>query len=145
MDRPPAQPPHLAAAMEAILARLLSDDVRFRSSEAVGQQLAASKSTAELKAVATEARKAKRVIGAWDGEKYRYPAFQFDDFGHPLPDIPALIAVLPQGTDGSGRAAVLWLFAPNGALGGCAPAEVFQKDPVRVLARARQLREGGPG
>lgn len=140
----PTQPVHLSTEVEAILSHLLSDDTRFYSSEQVGRRLATTNSAPDLKAVATEARKARCIVGVWDGEKYRYPIFQFDSTGQPLADMAALIAVLPRDIDGSNRAAILWLFAPTLALSGRTPAETFREDPMRVLASARHWREGGP-
>ena len=80
----------------------------------------------------------------WDGNAYRYPAFQFDDAGQPRDDVQDLIALLPRDGDGSGRAAALWLFAPDAAFGGDSPASAFLTGPHRVIAVARRRRGDDP-
>lgn len=139
----PQQPDQAAAVSAARLAALLGDEERFLSSEAVGELIAATPNPAHPKMITSRARRAGRIFGGWDGNAYRYPAFQFAGDGQPRAHVPDLIAVLPRDEDGEvGNDAVLWLFAPDDALGERTPAEVFIEDPARVIALARARREG---
>lgn len=143
IERAPPQPAHAAAAAEDLLATLLADADRFRDSASVGRALARNPQHENPKMVTTRARQRGQIFGAWDGNAYRYPTFQFDADGQPRAEMPALIEVLPRDADGRGRDAALWLFAPDAALDERTPAEVFVEDPQRVIALARRRREGG--
>lgn len=123
-----------AAATEEVLSALLADTTRFFDSDTVGRHLSGDAQHAAPRIVAGHARNEGRIIGAWDGRAFRYPAFQFDDFGQPLKRLPELISISPTDADGSRRNAMLWLFAPDGALGERSPAEVFPIEPGRVIA-----------
>jgi hypothetical protein len=139
----PAQPDAAAAAAAAVMAELLGDDARFLDSAAVGRLLSGNPELANPKMVTTRARREDRIFGAWDGNGFRYPAFQFCADGQPRPALPDLLGVLPRDEDGAvGRDAALWLFAPDAALGDRTPAEVFVDDPARVIALARTRRDG---
>ena len=139
----PAQPAAAAAAAAAALTALLGDDDRFLDSVAVGRLLSGNPELANPKMVTTRARREHRIFGAWDGNGFRYPAFQFGDDGQPRPALPDLLGVLPRDEDGAvGRDAALWLFAPDAKLGDRTPAEVFVDDPARVIALARTRRDG---
>jgi len=99
--------------------------------------------TSDPAQMADAERRAGRLLAAWDGEKYCYPKFQFDGEGRPRPGLQELWAVLPRERSGTlGVEAVLWMWAPDNALEGRAPAEVFVDDPSRVVALARCRREG---
>jgi hypothetical protein len=140
---PPAQPDAAAAAAAAVMADLLGDDARFMDSAAVGRLLSGNPELANPKMVTTRARREHRIFGAWDGNGFRYPAFQFGVDGQPRPALPDLLEVLPRDEDGTvGRDAALWLFAPDAALGDRTPAEVFVDDPARVIALTRTRRDG---
>lgn len=123
-----------AAAAEEVLSALLADTTRFLDSDTVDRHLGGDAHHAAPRMVASHARKEGRIIGAWDGSAFRYPVFQFDDVGQPLKRLPELISILPMDADGSMRNAMLWLFAPDGALGERSPAEVFPIDAGRVIA-----------
>lgn len=127
-----------------MLQTLLADNARFLDSAAVGRAITGNPDHAHPKMAATRARQAGRIFGVWDGNAYRYPAFQFDDAGQPRDDVQDLIALLPRDGDGSGRAAALWLFAPDAAFGGDSPASAFLTDPHRVIAVARRRRGDDP-
>lgn len=139
IERAPPQPDQAATGDDA-LASILAELDRFRDSVMVGCALARSNYHSNPKMVTTRARQKGRIFGVWDGNGYRYPAFQFDADHQPLPETAALIEVLPLDADGSGRSAALWLFAPEAALGKRTPAEVFRSDPERVIALAWQRR-----
>jgi len=140
IERPPPQSPAAEDAAAALLASLLADDARFLDSATVGRALSGNPTHPDPKKVATEARKRKETLGVWDGHFYRYPVFQFDAQGQPLPEVPGLIDVLPRDAEGSWRDAALWLFGPDAALDGGTPAELFVRDPARVIALARARR-----
>jgi len=131
-------------AVVDMLQTLLADNARFLDSAAVGRAITGNPDHAHPKMAATRARQAGRIFGVWDGNAYRYPAFQFDDAGQPRDDVQDLIALLPRDGDGSGRAAALWLFAPDAAFGGDSPASAFLTDPHRVIAVARRRRGDDP-
>ena len=141
---PPAQPVAAAEAARAHLDALLRDDARFLDSVAVGRLLSGNPDHANPKMLTTRARQARRLFGAWDGNAYRYPAFQFGPDGQPVAEMPALIAVLPRdpGENDGGRDAAAWLFAPDAALNGRTPADMFVDDPARVIELARIRRDG---
>lgn len=108
------------------------NDGRWRTSRQVGSALDPSSSSPEI--IATQARLAGTILGAWDGEQFWFPAFQFDDAGNPRSRVSELIAALPCDTDGTvGVDAALWLAAPDFAFEGRTPAEYFLFDPERVI------------
>ena len=132
-----------AAVASTVVAALLGDDVRFLDSATVGRQLSGNPDLVNPKMVTTRARREQRIFGAWDGNAFRYSAFQFGPDGQPLDVLPNLLEVLPRDEDGTvGRDAALWLFARDAALGDRTPAEVFVDDPARVIALARTRRDG---
>lgn len=95
------------------------------------------------KAVAAQARREERIFAAWDGERFHYPAFQFDADGQPRALTPMLVQVLPRDESNAvGIDACLWVFQPDGALDERSPAEVFLEDPERVIELARRRRDG---
>jgi len=122
-----------AHAADEVLRALLNDVTRFLDGETVGRRLLGTASPA-ARPHADAARRAGRIIGAWDGSEFRYPAFQFDGRGQPLARLPDLLAVLSDVRSDGGRDAVLWLFAPDAALGGRSPADAFPHEPDRVVA-----------
>jgi hypothetical protein len=81
-------------------------------------------------------RKAKRLFGVLQGGHYLHPAFQFDIDGHPLPRLSDLLAALPASK--TNWSAALWLFQPTGRLGDARPADVFAKEPGRVIEAAEK-------
>lgn len=54
-----------------------------------------------------------------------------------------LVRVLPRDASNTvGIEACLWVFQPDAALGGHAPADLFSQDPERVIELARRRRHG---
>lgn len=143
IERPPPAPSHAAAAAEDTLSTLLSDKDLFWDSATVGRAITRTPAHANPKMASSRARRRGQIFGVWDGNAYRYPRFQFQSDGLPHPDMPMLIEALPRDADGSGRDAALWLFAPDAALGDRTPSEQFIDEPSRVIALARQRRDGG--
>lgn len=117
------------------------DDGRWRTSRQVGSALDSRSPNPEV--VAMQARLAGAIFGAWDGEQYWFPAFQFDDKGIPRPQIGELIAALPRDKDGGiGVDAALWVVAPDLAFEGQTPAEYFLRGPEHVIRVARERMLG---
>lgn len=117
------------------------NDGRWRTSRQVGSALDSSSSNPE--AIATQARLAGAIFGAWDGEQFWFPAFQFDDEGSPRPRIAELIATLPRDRDGTiGVDAALWISAPDLAFEGQTPAEYFLRDSEQVIRVAHARKYG---
>lgn len=142
IERQPPAASEAAGATEDSLRSLLADPDKFWDSATVGRVLSQTQDHKNPKMVASRARRRGEIFGAWDGNAYRYPAFQFLDDGAPRPDVQALIEVLPRDADGSGQDAALWLHAPDAALDGLTPAEAFVEDPARVIELARARRDG---
>jgi len=112
---------------------------------AVGHRdsMSAGSRSSDPEAIATQARLAGAIFGAWDGEQFWFPAFQFDDEGIPRPQIGELIAALPRDRDGGiGVDAALWVAAPDLAFEGQSPAECFLRDPGQVIRVARARLRG---
>jgi len=119
------------------------NDGRWRTSRQVGCALDSSSSNPD--AIAAQARLAGAIFGAWDGEQFWFPAFQFDDEGTPRPLVGELIAALPRDRDGGiGVDAALWVAAPDLAFEGQTPAEYFLRDPKHVI-RVAHARMRGSG
>lgn len=124
-----------------VLQNLLNRPDCWLDSFSAGRRFAPLESDSE--AVADKARREEKLLAAWDGERFRFPAFQFGPNGPPLDATAALIQVLPRDRDGQvGVDAVLWAFAPDATLGGQTPAEMFPTDPSRVIELARRRLHG---
>lgn len=90
-------------------------------------------------ALATRWRKEQRVFAvAWGGE-LRYPAFQFDDAGKPLPAIRSVIDAL--GVQVSPWQLALWFVTPSPYLPRQERPVQFLSDPEQLVAAARAERE----
>lgn len=138
----PTQAPVAIAAVEQVLSSLFKEVGLWRDSESVGRAL--KPMADDPKAVGSKARLNEQVFAAWDGTNFRYPSFQFDSDGEPLPMTAQLIAVLPRDANGKvGHDAVLWVFSPDAALDGETPATVFPREPSRVVSLASLRRSGG--
>lgn len=146
---PPPQRTNAAAGARDVLEQLLADGKRFADSAEVGRTISGNPDHSNPKMVAGRARKAGELLGVWDGRTYRYPRFQFDSEGQPLPAITALIAALPKDRDehgvdtGANRDAALWLYTPDETFDGQAPAEVFAARSAEVVALAEARAQGG--
>ncbi len=87
-------------------------------------------------ALATRWRKERRIFAVpWGGE-LRYPVFQFDDAGRPLPIVRSVLDVFA-GRDSSEWQIALWFVAPSPYLPREAPPIGFLADEGRLLAAAR--------
>lgn len=84
---------------------------------------------------ATTLRDDRALFGVRFRGRYLYPDFQFESPGEPRKEIRDLLALLP--LEESDWAAAFWLYQPSRALDGDSPAEMFPKDPARVVAHAR--------
>ena len=139
--RAPPQPACAAEIAQEEINLLLADSDRFFDSERVGLAIAGKLTHSNAKMVTSRARRRGSIFGAWDGNAYRYPVFQFDVDGKPRKYVSALVNALPRDADGSGRDAVLWLFTPDATLDGRSPADVFCEDPNQVIALARSRQD----
>lgn len=79
-----------------------------------------------------------RIFGVSVGRVDRFPAFQFDDAGKPLPVVADVIRAF---SGQSEWALALWFTAPSGWLGGRTPASVLRTEPASVLEAARHAVE----
>ena len=102
-------------------------------------------STAELATLReTTGRNVSALPGRWLAEgrifaikhagERRFPAFQFDHEGQPLPAIKRVLDALG-GTLGGWEIA-LWFTAPSGYLEGSRPVDLLRRDPDEVVAAA---------
>ncbi len=127
-----------------ILLSFLDNESLCLDSTTVGLRIDAF--SRDPKAVASQARKARKIFAGWNGHHYRYPAFQFEPNGGPRLKTDQLIEVLPKERDGTiGNDAVLWVFSPDRAFDGKTPAELFPLEPDRVIGETRIRRDGAPG
>ena len=127
---------------ESILRQLLTQPEHWLDSVAVGRRV--DPTASDEKHAAGIARREERIFAYWDGVCFHYPAFQFQAGGGPRAATERLVQVLPRDRDGTvGTDATLWVFAPDDALDGSTPAEVFVSDPERVILLARTRRDGG--
>ena len=87
-------------------------------------------------------RKKGQLLGVWDGKRYLYPALQFDSAsGACLPETKALLSTLP--ADPSGWKQAMWLYQPRRELNAVSAAQIFPKDPQRIIDLANQRFGGG--
>lgn len=70
----------------------------------------------------------------------RYPGYQFDSAGRPLPAVAAVLAAFGDRL-GSWEIA-LWFVAANGWLGGLEPVEVLETEPEALAEAAGRLADG---
>lgn len=90
-------------------------------------------------ALATRWRKEQRVFAvAWGGE-LRYPTFQFDDAGKPLPAIKSVIDAFGPGV--SPWQLAVWFATPSPYLPGHERPVRFLWDPEQLVAAASAERE----
>ena len=123
-----------------VLRKLLAVESLWLDSTAAGLRL--EPGSADPKAVASLARREEKILAAWDGQCFHYPVFQFQSRG-PCPRVAELVEVLPREKDGAlGLDAVLWMFTPDYAFDGKSPAELFAKQPTRIIEEARIRRDG---
>jgi len=113
----------------------LTEFPTFTSADVARSAGSAAKNVAAL---ATRWRKEGRVFAvSWGGE-LRYPAFQFDDAGAPLPGIKAAREVFQDVA--SDWQVALWFATPSPYLPRHARPIQFLSDPDRLLAAAQAER-----
>ena len=99
---------------------------------------AAGSAAKNVAAMATRWRKEGRIFAVpWGGE-LRYPAFQFDDGGAPLPTVKAVLEVFQDVA--SDWQVALWFATPSPYLPRHARPIQFLSDPDRLLAAAQAER-----
>lgn len=126
-----------------ILLSFLDNETLCLDSATVGMRIDASSN--DPKSVASQARKEGKIFAGWNGQHYRYPAFQFAPNGGPRAKTGQLVEALPKERDGTiGNDAVLWVFSPDHAFDGKTPAELFPHEPDRVIVETRIRRDGAP-
>lgn len=124
-----------------VLQDLLSKPGLWFESVNVGKRLAPMHTEPET--VADQARLEEKLFAVWDGGRFQFPAFQFMPDGSPQEATVALIQVLPRDRDGKvGLDAALWAYTPDAALDDLTPAELFPRDPSRVVLLARRRLHG---
>jgi len=110
----------------------LAEFATLTSAEVARSAGSAAKNVAAL---ATRWRKEGRIFAVpWGGE-LRYPAFQFDDAGAPLPVIRSVLEILQAG--GSDWQVALWFATSSPYLPRHARPVQFLSDRDRLLAAAR--------
>ncbi|WP_225032061.1 hypothetical protein [Paraburkholderia sp. XV] len=85
------------------------------------------------------------LLGVWVAAErtYRHPDFQFDAHGAIRPAVADLLKVLPADEeDRNGWRRAFWLYSPHALLSGETPADVFVRDPQRVLNAAKEEFRG---
>lgn len=90
-------------------------------------------------ALATRWRKERRVFAVTWGGELRYPAFQFDDAGKPLPAIKSVVDAF--GVQTSPWQLALWFATPSPYLPRQERPVRFLRDPEQLVAAARAERE----
>jgi len=120
-----------ATARRAFLAEFPS----LTSAEVASSAGSAAKNVAAL---ATRWRKEGRIFAVPWGGDLRYPAFQFDDAGAPLPAIRSVLEVLRD--TGSDWQVALWFATPSPYLTRHSRPVELLSDPDRLLPAARAER-----
>lgn len=95
--------------------------------------------------MAGELRRAGQLLGAWvpNERAYRYPPWQFDDNGKPVPQVQIILKLLREhggvidgGYRTSGWNEVEWLLSHLVLLDDRTPADMLRDNPERVVAAA---------
>jgi hypothetical protein len=76
------------------------------------------------------------LLGVWvtSNRSFRYPDFQFDTQHGLRPAVSDLLRVLPSNEDDRGGwRRAFWLYSPHGLLNGDIPADVFAREPQRIV------------
>ncbi len=131
---PPGQAAQAALAAE----RLTKIGAEFGYLNAAQVADRAGHTAVNRSATATRWRNDRRIVGVHVKGEWRYPAFQFDQAGQPLPIIRDLIDVYEPTTE---YAMLAWLTAPNGYLDGDRPVDLLWDNPQDVLDTALAARE----
>lgn len=140
-NRPEHEPPTTAAIefRDGLLDREWPDDRRV--AELMGDVPRAGVATS-----AAQARARGVLLGVWSAPRhcFVYPDFQFNPSGDIRREVAELLAVLPSEDDHGGWRRTFWLYSPHALLDKCAPAEIFARDPTRVIEVARKEFLGDP-
>lgn len=99
-------------------------------------KMAGSRSGSNPHQYAARLRSGGGLLGVWVATErtYRHPDFQFDSHGGVRPEVSDLLKVLPSDEeDRGGWRRAFWLYSPHAKLDGETPAEVFVRDPKRVV------------
>lgn len=120
-------------------ARLLAELPMLTAAEVRARSGARSRNPSEP---ASRWKREGRALAVPHNGADRYPAFQFDAAGEPLPALRPVLAALPPALAPWPRLA--WFASGNGWLGGRAPMEALD-DPAAVLAAARRLADPAVG
>lgn len=128
-------PPALARAVSAeanLYARIQAEFGLHTASET--GSILGSRSTAPRN-LANALRKEGTLLAVKIGQRARYPGFQLDETGQPLPVIAHLVK-LGATHDQSETGIVQWLMSPTTYLNGARPVDLLHTDPDRVLTVA---------
>lgn len=119
------------------------------TSAEVSRQLGSTAENASHRA--NQLRRGGQLLGVWmpSEQAYRFPVWQFDANGAPVPPLAELLTLL-RGPGGmstqerltSGWGEVEWFLTPHALLDGASPAEILPDDPARVLAAAQEEFQG---
>jgi hypothetical protein len=134
-------PPTTGSAIQATRnatarARFIAEFPTLSSTEVAR---AAGSGARNAAALANRWRKEGRVIGVPWANSVRYPAFQFDDDGMPLPAVEAVVDVLEP--EASPWQIGLWFASPSPYLPGNARPLDLLSDVEAVVAAARAERD----
>lgn len=130
---PPGQAAQAALAAE----RLTKIGAEFGYLTAAEVADRAGHAAANRSATATRWRNDRRIVGVHVKGEWRYPAFQFDQAGQPLPIVRDLINVYEPATE---YTMLAWLTAPSGYLDGARPVDLLRPSPQDVFDAARADR-----
>lgn len=87
-------------------------------------------------ALASRWRQEGKIFGVDVHGTLRFPGFQFNEQGQPLPVIANILSLLPHLPRWE---LALWFTGGNGWLGGARPVDVLTSDPAPVLDAAKRL------
>lgn len=138
---PPQDPPNAVDSDRSLqLARERRDQLltqeKWIDAPAVHLQQGGKADSQGINNTASRLRRRGELLGAWNGREYMHPTFQFHpDTGLLMSEMKTLLSVLPK--DRSGWRQALWLFQRHAQLEGARPADVFSKNPDRVIQAAR--------
>jgi len=119
-------------------ARFLAEDKPYTAAEASRRLGSTAKNET---AMASRLKQAGKLLAVRDGTVEKYPRFQFDSHGRPLPAMGEILAVFTGRLEGWEIA--LWFHSNNGWLPGEArPVDLLRKNPDAVLAAAKHEVDG---
>lgn len=125
------------AQRNAVAQLALADEFGLLTSAQVAQR--AGSVAANAAALASRWRREGQIFAVPIDASVRYPGFQFDDNGRPLPVIEAVLLALHPAL--SSWDIALWFTSGNGWLGDERPVDVLTSDQKPVENAARRLAE----